>query len=94
MDNCLRKNVTYEENGLRYTEIIKQKQEQHCTISAGFVDGENRFEGGTVYVKVEKENVLPVVLFLKPDEAQSVIWALSGVLWSYLSCATDAKGDD
>jgi hypothetical protein len=83
------RNVRYEENGLTYTEIIKQKHENCCTISAGLVDGGDRPREATIYVKVERDTVSPTVLFLRPDDAQTLIWALSSVLWSYLSHSMD-----
>jgi hypothetical protein len=85
------RNIVYEKDGLTYTEIIQQKNENFCTISAGFVTGADWPENQTIYVKVEKDEGNPSIFFLRPDEAQTLIWALSGVLWSYLNRAIDPK---
>ncbi len=79
------KKVTYEENGLTYTEIIKQEYGgNNCVISAGFVKGENKPKVDTIYVRMEKDNVEPTILLLRPDEAQILVWVTSGVIWSHL----------
>jgi hypothetical protein len=76
---------TWEENGLCYTEIIRQEYAGNsCIISAGFVEGENKPDVDIIYVRLEKNGVEPTVLLLRPDEAQSLAWISSGVVWSYL----------
>lgn len=84
IDRGIYRDLVYEEGGSTYTETTRRKYGNRCTISAGFVDEEGGSAAVTIYVKVEKDNVRPVILFLSPDEAQTVIWALSSVLWSYL----------
>lgn len=75
----------YEENGLTYTEIIRQEYGgNNCIISAGFVEGENKPEVDVIYIRLEKDGVDPTLLLLRPDEAQALAWISSGVIWSYL----------
>jgi len=80
------KNPTqWKELGLLYTEIIKQEyQGNNCIISAGFVEGKNKPPVDTIYLKLEKDGVDPTVLLLRPDEAATINWVMSGVLWSQL----------
>jgi hypothetical protein len=85
INDSLRKETVYEENGLTYTEIIRQKYTgNNCIISAGFVEGENKPKVDVVYIRLEKDNVEPTILLLRPDEAQILTWVSSGVIWSYL----------
>ncbi len=78
-------NNTWEENGLTYTEIIRQEYNgNNCIISGGFVDGENKPEVDKIYLKLEKDNVEPTLILLRPDEMQIIGWIASGVIWSYL----------
>lgn len=75
----------YEEDGLTYTEIIRQEYGgNNCIISAGFVEGDNKPEVDTIYIRLEKDHVDPTVLLLRPDEAQAIAWISSGVIWSHL----------
>ncbi len=37
-----------------------------------------------LYIRLEKDNVKPTVLLLRPDEAQALAWVSSGVIWSHL----------
>jgi hypothetical protein len=79
------KNITYEENGLTYTEIIKQEYGgNNCIVSAGFVEGDSKPKVDTIYIRLEKDDVEPTVLLLRPDEAQILAWVSSGVVWSHL----------
>jgi hypothetical protein len=77
---------TYQdENGLTYTELIRQEYGgNNCIISAGFVEGESKPDVDEIYLRLEKDNVEPTVLLLRPDEAQVIAWVLSGSVWSYL----------
>lgn len=78
-------NLTYEENGLTYTEIIRQEYGgNNCIMSAGFVEGDSKPEVDNIYVRLEKDGVEPTLLLLRPDEAQALAWVSSGVIWSYL----------
>jgi hypothetical protein len=73
------------ENGLTYTETIRQEYGgNNCVFSAGFVEGRNKPEEDTIYIRLEKDGVEPTVLLLRPDEAQSLAWIASGVVWSHL----------
>ena len=77
--------TVYEENGLLYTEIIRQEYTgNNCIISAGFVEGKNKPEVDKIYIRLEKDSVEPTILLLRPDEAQILAWVSSGVIWSYL----------
>ncbi len=76
---------TWEENGLTYTEVIRQEYGgNNCIVSAGFVEGENKPEVDIIYVRLKKDGVEPTNLLLRPDEAQALAWISSGVVWSYL----------
>ena len=78
-------NTIYKDEGLTYTEVIRQEYGgNNCIISAGFVEGDNKPEVDTIYVKLEKDNVYPTILLLRPDEAQALAWVSSGVVWSHL----------
>ena len=75
----------YTENGLTFTEVIKQEYGgNNCVISAGFVEGDNKPEVDIIYVRLEKDGVEPTNLLLRPDEAQALAWVSSGVVWSHL----------
>ena len=75
----------YKEGGLTFTEAIKQEYGgNNCIISAGFVEGDNKPEVDIIYIRLEKDNVEPTVLLLRPDEAQALAWVSSGVVWSHL----------
>ena len=81
--------IYQDENGLTYTEIIRQEYGgNNCVISAGFVDGTNKPDVDVIYLRLEKDNVEPTVLLLRPDEVQALIWVSSGVVWSYIMGAT------
>ena len=81
-----------DENGLIYTEVIRQEYSvNNCIFSAGFVDGENKPEVDTIYVRLEKDGVDPTTLLLRPDEAQVLAWISSGVVWSHLMKAVATK---
>ena len=76
---------TWEENGLIYTETIRQEYGgNNCIISAGFVEGENKPPVDITYLRLEKDGVEPTVLLLRPDEMQIIAWVSSGVIWSHL----------
>jgi hypothetical protein len=78
--------ITYrDEKGLTYTELIRQEYTgNNCVISAGFVDGDNKPDVDVIYLRLEKDNVEPTVLLLRPDEAQIIAWVMAGSVWSYL----------
>jgi hypothetical protein len=86
MENkSIQKNTIYKENGLTYTEIIRQEYAgNNCVMSAGFVEGDNKPEVDNIYLRLEKDGVEPTLLLLRPDEAQALAWVSSGVIWSYL----------
>ena len=70
---------------LQYTELIRQEYGgNHCVFSAGFVDGDHKPKEDTVYLKLEKDGVLPTILHLRPDELQALAWCAIGVNWSVL----------
>jgi len=85
INKSLSHNKVYEEGGLTFAETIKQEYcGNNCIISAGFVEGENKPEVDIIYIRLEKDNVEPTVLLLRPDEAQALAWVSSGVVWSHL----------
>lgn len=77
--------TTWQEHGLIYTEVIRQQYAgNNCTISAGFVEGNDKPPVDTCYLRLEKDGVEPTVLLLRPDEMQSIAWVAGGVIWSHL----------
>ena len=65
---------------LEYIEVLRQEQSgNNCIFSAGFVDGH---EVDTMYMRLEKDNVEPTIILLRPDEMASIAWLAAGVLWS------------
>lgn len=76
--------ITFEENGLSFTEVIRQEYIGNgCIISAGFVEGDNKPPVDVIYLRLEKDSVEPTTLLLRPDEAGAINWVMSGVVWSY-----------
>jgi hypothetical protein len=81
----------FKENGLTFTEIIRQEYGgNNCIISAGFVKGKNKPKVDTCYLRLEKDNVEPTVLLLRPDEIQSIAWVTSGTVWAHLMSEKDS----
>ena len=75
----------WEDNGLSFREVIRQEYGGNsCIISAGFVDGDNKPPVDNIYLRLEKENVEPTTLLLRPDEACIIGWVMSGAVWSHL----------
>ncbi len=73
----------YKEDGLTFTEVIRQEYGgNNCVISAGFVTGKNKPKVDTCYLRLEKNNIEPTVLLLRPDELQSIAWVASGAIWA------------
>ena len=84
-------NQFQDENGLTYTEVIRQEYgNNHCIFSAGFVEGENKPGVDIIYIRLEKDGVEPTTLLLRPDEVQALAWVSAGVVWSHLM---DVMGD-
>lgn len=72
-------------NDLKYEEVIRQEYSgNNCVFSAGFVTGEDKHPDDTMFIKMEKDGVEPTILLLRPDEAQTIAWIASGVVWSHL----------
>ena len=77
--------ATWIENGLEFREIIRQEYGgNNCVIRAGFVEGENKPEVDTTFLRLEKDGVEPTTLLLRPDEMQIIAWLAAGVVWSHL----------
>lgn len=57
---------------------VARQEYTDCVLSAGHTD----HEIDTVYLRFEREGEEPTTIYLRPDEALSVIWLLSGCLWS------------
>jgi hypothetical protein len=85
INKSLHKNITFKEKGIKYIEVIRQEYAGNgAIISAGFVEGKNKPKVDVIYIKLEKDNGDPIKLLLRPDEAQTLAWVSSGVVWSYL----------
>jgi len=77
--------IYQDDNGLTYIETIRQEYGgNNCIFSAGFVEGKEKPEEDTIYIRLEKDSVEPTVLLLRPDEAQALAWISAGVVWSHL----------
>ncbi len=77
--------IPYSFEGLIYTEVQRQEYSgNNCIFSVGFVEGDNKPDVDTMYLKLEKDGVEPTVLLFRPDEMQIVAWLCAGVIWSYL----------
>ncbi len=75
----------WQENNLTFTEVIRQEYNgNNCIVSAGFVEGVNKPPVDTIFLKLEKNNVTPTVLLLRPDEMQAISWVVAGTIWSHL----------
>jgi len=62
--------------------VLKETGQQPYTdtkFSAGLVEGHAH---DTIYLKLERGIEEPLTLFLRHDEALTLIWLLSGALWS------------
>ena len=61
---------------------MRQKYSKNrCSFSAGIVTGN---DPDTIYLRLQKEGVDPTMIFMRPDEAEAVIFVLSGALWAKL----------
>ena len=60
-------------------EEIGRQEYTNCMITSGKVTG---MEPDTVWIMLERDGKEDVTLYLRPDEALSIIWLLSGTLWS------------
>lgn len=70
-------------------QLTRQEFEgNNAAFSAGAVEGH---EVDTLYLKLEREGEEPITILLRADEAASLIWCLSGALWSELDRRT-SKG--
>jgi len=77
-----KKNKIYTDGQYTYEELIKQKYAgNNCKFSAGHVRGH---AVDTIYLRMEKDGVEPSVFLLRPDEAISLAWLLTGAVWSEL----------
>lgn len=77
--------VPWSLEGLTYTEVQRQEYTgNNCIFSAGFVEGENKPDVDTMYLRLEKDGVEPTILLLRPDEMQIIAWLAGGVVWSHL----------
>jgi hypothetical protein len=67
---------------LVYEEICAQPYTgNNCKISTGFVKGHPI---DTMYLRLEKDDLEPTVLLLRPDEVAAIAWCATGALWSKL----------
>lgn len=57
---------------------LARQEYSNCALSSGHTD----HEIDTIYLRFERDGEEPTTLFLRPDEALSCIWLLSGSLWS------------
>jgi hypothetical protein len=59
---------------------VGRQEYSNCYIESGTVIGHPT---DTIYLKVCNDDMPePSILLLRPDEAEAIIWVLSGVLWN------------
>lgn len=76
---------SFVEDGNTFFELIRQEYGgNNCIISAGFVEGDNKPEVDTCYLRLEKDEAEPTTLLLRPDEIQCIAWVTAGAVWSHL----------
>ena len=82
----MKSSSVYQENGLTFTEIVRQDYTgNNCVISGGFVEGNDKPAVDEIYyLKLQKDGVEPTLILLRPDEMQIISWIATGVMWSYL----------
>ncbi len=75
---------------IQLEELIRQDYDD-CSMSAGKVIGHAT---DTIYLKFERVREEPTWIYLREDEALSIMWLLSGALWSssVASLIESAKG--
>ena len=56
-----------------------QQEYADCTFSAGLVDG---IEPDTFYLRLQRLDDEPMMIFMRPDEAAAVLYVLTGATWS------------
>ena len=84
-NESIKNDLIWEEDGLRFTEIIRQEYGgNNCIIRGGFVDGKNKPSVDTIFLRLEKDGVDPTTLLLRPDEMQAIAWVASGTIWSHI----------
>ncbi len=75
----------WEEDGLKFTEIVRQEYGGiDCIVRGGFVEGKDKPPADTIFLRLEKNGVEPTTLLLRPDEMQAIAWVASGTIWSHL----------
>lgn len=52
----------------------------NASFSAGLVEGAGP---DTVYFRQDKDDEEPLIILLRPDEMQAIVWVCSGALWSH-----------
>jgi hypothetical protein len=76
---------------LTFREVQRQTYAgNNCVISTGFVDGD---PVDTMYLQLEKDGQPPIKILMRPDEAASIAWCLTGVLWSNEMTRLDSQTD-
>ena len=63
----------------------------NAEISSGLVKG---IDPDTIYLRFEREEEEPTTIFLRPDEAQAIIYTLAGALWSKDLFTMDEDNDN
>ena len=51
-----------------------------ASFSAGLVEGA---EPDTVYLRHNRDGEEPLIVLLRPDEMQAMVWVCGGTLWSH-----------
>ncbi len=72
----------WDEDGVHYTELIRQEYTGNCCVfSGGMVENGNP-EEDTMYLRWEKDEIEPTMIIMRPDEIATINWICAGLLWS------------
>lgn len=72
----------WEQDGLRYTELIRQEYgNNNCIFAAGTVEGHSV---DTMWFSWQRDGDPGGMLLMRPDEMAALAWCINGVLWSHL----------
>ena len=79
-------NKRWRDGDLTFTEVVSQVYGD-CTFSAGYVDGH---EVDNMYIKMERQGNIDMLMLLRPDEAAAIAWVATGILWSWERAVQEA----
>jgi hypothetical protein len=82
LENMSRGDVSWQQDGLTYTELIKQEYGGNgCKFSAGSVEGHPI---DTMYIAWGKDGHDGDLILVTPDELAAIGWVATGAVWVHL----------